>query len=73
MVRFTTLTTVNEFTCCRCSEYFLLMAGSCVDQNIIIGVFAGVGGALFVALIIAVIYLKNKQDSSGKTMDSDSR
>jgi len=57
----------------RCSQYYLLMAGNCVDQNIVIGVFAGVGGALFIALVIAVIYLKCEKDSDGKTMDTERR
>jgi hypothetical protein len=48
----------------RCAEYYLLMAGSCVDQNIVIGVFAGVGGALFLAIVIALICTcQSKSDS----------
>lgn len=46
---------VQVFCHCSCSQYYLLMAGSCVDQNIIIGVFAGVGGALFLGLVTALI------------------
>lgn len=43
------------------------MAGSCVDQNIIIGVFAGVGGALILGLVIALIVTNCKK----KSQDSD--
>ena len=31
------------------------MAGSCVNQNLIIGVFSGVGGALVIGLIVGLV------------------
>ena len=49
----------------RCRSKFVSMAGSCVDQAIIIGVFAGVGGALFIGLIICVIIL-GRRSTQGK-------
>jgi hypothetical protein len=45
------------------------MAGTCVDQNIIIGVFAGVGGALFLGLIIALVCTNCGKKSKSKQPD----
>jgi capsular polysaccharide biosynthesis protein len=54
---------------CSCAEYYLLMAGSCVDQNIIIGVFAGVGGGLLIALVIALICTNCKSKDTAVLSD----
>ena len=57
----------------RCSKGYLMMAGNCVEQGIIIGVFAGVGGALFIALVAALIYSYCcKSDSKKQSDDSSS-
>lgn len=47
------------------------MAGSCVDQNIIIGVFAGIGGALFIGLVLALICISYKSKPGMKSSDSE--
>jgi hypothetical protein len=51
---------------CSCAKYYLPIAGgNCVHQNVIIGVFAGVGGALVVGLLLALI-ITNCMKSSHK-------
>lgn len=47
------------------------MAGSCVDQNIIIGVFAGIGGALFIGLVLALICVCRKSKSDNELSVSE--
>ena len=47
------------------------MAGNCVDQNIVIGIFSGVGGALVIGLVIALVVTNVQQRRMKKERDAE--
>jgi hypothetical protein len=51
----------------NCQPHYLPVGSDCVDENIIIGVSVGVGGAIIIGLVIAVIVLACTKPKSKKS------
>lgn len=50
--------------CCSCQPNYLPVAGDCVDQNWIIGLSAGIGGAILVGLVVTIVVMVMTRPSS---------
>jgi len=50
--------------CCSCEAHYLPVAGDCVDEALIIGLSAGLGGLILVGLLITVFLLAARRTSS---------
>jgi hypothetical protein len=57
---------------CSCESHYLPVGDSCVNEDIIIGVSAGVGGAIVVGLVVAFIVILCTGSSSSKKRGNSS-
>jgi hypothetical protein len=55
---------------CSCEPHYLMFGSDCVHEDVIIGVTVGVGGAILIGLIVAVVVLvlKRPQNKTDKQM-----
>jgi len=49
--------------CCSCESHYLPVAGECVDEDLIIGLSAGIGGAIVIVLLIVIIVMVLRRTS----------